>query len=416
LTGYRIVDHPIFLKWNSEPTEIISYEWDFTSDGIYDYVETTNNAPDGDFDGKTIYIYGDDGVYTATLRITDETGATDTDTCNVTVNNVAPSIIDMKAVITEVYADITLRLSGEKWHDATMYLYEDGIEMSSVTVVRFPGSPDEQSATIEDVHFNSTREYSAKVVYTPEDDPVNGQPNGANSAWIILTFEDESEKRIHHTFNVKHPDTWKWNVELNQYIMNEIIIEATAIDLGSDDLTFNWSFGSSTTYYNDGVGPDPYPSPDGIFPFEAKDVMGYVYTGSTVISLIVSFENGTEPCVPVVLYPCIFNTTATFLSGSPFDPLSKIPMIATSFFGDLIFNSFYGFFRDRNKLVWLAIIVVLGYAFMLPFFVTINMSLFYNPQVLNLYLSVYVLLLPVTIVETIIGALIGTLIYKRINK
>lgn len=109
-------------------------------------------------------------------------------------------------------------------------------------------------------------------------------------------------------------------------------------------------------------------------------------------------------------------TLATFLSGSPFDPLSKIPMIATSFFGDLIFNSFYGFFRDRNKLVWLAIIVVLGYAFMLPFFVTINMSLFYNPQVLNLYLSVYVLLLPVTIVETIIGALIGTLIYKRINK
>jgi hypothetical protein len=109
-------------------------------------------------------------------------------------------------------------------------------------------------------------------------------------------------------------------------------------------------------------------------------------------------------------------TLTTFLSGSPFDPLSKIPMIATSFFGDLIFNSFYGFFKDRKKLVWLAMIVVLGYAFMLPIFVTINMSLFYNPQVLNLYLSVYLLLLPVTIVETIIGALIGTLIYKRINK
>ena len=111
-----------------------------------------------------------------------------------------------------------------------------------------------------------------------------------------------------------------------------------------------------------------------------------------------------------------FLTLATFLSGSPFDPLSKIPMIATSFFGDLIFNSLYGFFRDRNKLVWLAIIVVLGYAFMLPIFVTINTSLFYTPQLLNLYLSVYVLLLPVTIVETIIGALVGTLIYKRINK
>ena len=29
-------------------------------------------------------------------------------------------------------------------------------------------------------------------------------------------------------------------------------------------------------------------------------------------------------------------TLTTFLSGAPFDPLSKIPMIATSFFGDVI--------------------------------------------------------------------------------
>lgn len=109
-------------------------------------------------------------------------------------------------------------------------------------------------------------------------------------------------------------------------------------------------------------------------------------------------------------------TLTTFLSGAPFDPLSKIPMIATSFVGDLVFNSFYGFFRDRNKLILLAILVVLGYAFMLPVFVTINMSLFYPPQVLALYLNVYLLLLPVTITETIIGALIGHLIYKRITR
>ncbi|MDX1615413.1 MAG: PKD domain-containing protein [Candidatus Promineifilaceae bacterium] len=46
---------------------------------------------------------------------------------------------------------------------------------------------------------------------------------------------------------------------------------ASAIDPGSDDLTFEWSFGSTSTYFNDGVGPDPFPSPDGVFPFTAED-------------------------------------------------------------------------------------------------------------------------------------------------
>lgn len=249
------------------------------------------------------HVYGDDGVYMVTLKVTDNDGLSDTDTCNVTVHNVAPSIIDVKAVVIEAYADITLRLAGEKWHDATMYLYENGTEIGSVTVVRSPGSPDDQSASIKDVYFEMTKEYSAKVVYTPNDDPVNGQPNGANPAWIILTFEDGSEKRIHHTFNVKHPETWEWNVELNQYLLEEITIEATAIDPGSDDLTFKWSFGASTTFYNNAPinTPDPYPSPDGIFPFEAKDVVEYVYTGSTVVSLSILDDDSGSALVTITL-------------------------------------------------------------------------------------------------------------------
>ena len=46
---------------------------------------------------------------------------------------------------------------------------------------------------------------------------------------------------------------------------------ASATDPGSDDLTFAWSFGVTTTYFNDGVGPDPFPSPWGVFPFSASD-------------------------------------------------------------------------------------------------------------------------------------------------
>jgi len=108
-------------------------------------------------------------------------------------------------------------------------------------------------------------------------------------------------------------------------------------------------------------------------------------------------------------------TLTTFLSGVPFDIVSKIPMVLTSFFGDLIFNSFYSRFENRNKLNLLALLVVIGYMLMLPVFVSLNMFLFYLPQALNSYLSVYVLLFPVTLIETIIGGFIGYQIFKRVK-
>jgi parallel beta-helix repeat protein len=79
-----------------------SYEWDFDNDGIYDYQETTSNAPDGLFDGKTTHIYGDNNSYTVKLQVTDELGATDTDTCLITVNNVAPTITTLTSTVDPV--------------------------------------------------------------------------------------------------------------------------------------------------------------------------------------------------------------------------------------------------------------------------------------------------------------------------
>jgi hypothetical protein len=62
---------------------ITKYEWDFKNDGTYDWSSTTT--------GKTTYIYSA-GSYAAKLRITDDDGATATDTVSIKVNP-APALV-----------------------------------------------------------------------------------------------------------------------------------------------------------------------------------------------------------------------------------------------------------------------------------------------------------------------------------
>jgi hypothetical protein len=56
---------------------IALYQWDFESDGRYDYESATT--------GTTDVIYDRAGTFTATLRVTDDDGATDTDTAQVAI-------------------------------------------------------------------------------------------------------------------------------------------------------------------------------------------------------------------------------------------------------------------------------------------------------------------------------------------
>ena len=56
---------------------VVLYEWDFDGDGSYDWNNTGT--------GSTTHIYNAAGTYTAVLRVTDNKGATDTDTVSITV-------------------------------------------------------------------------------------------------------------------------------------------------------------------------------------------------------------------------------------------------------------------------------------------------------------------------------------------
>ena len=80
--------------------------------------------------------------------------------------------------------------------------------------------------------------------------------------------------------------------------VHEPLFTGSATDPGSDDLTFTWDWGDGTDdtpiHYNDGVGPDPCPSPGGTYPFSATDHIGHTYSepGTYTVTLTVEDDDG----------------------------------------------------------------------------------------------------------------------------
>jgi len=94
---------------------------------------------------------------------------------------------------------------------------------------------------------------------------------------------------MHHTFNVKHPDTWNWTVGLNSMMAGRgIRFTATATDPGADNLTFEWESGDGTP-----TATSTYLC-GGTFPFTATDteLHTYVVAGTYTLNLKVSDDDG----------------------------------------------------------------------------------------------------------------------------
>ncbi|UCF08704.1 MAG: PKD domain-containing protein, partial [Thermoplasmata archaeon] len=173
------------LYWVAEGdniSSIVSYSWDFDANVDVDGDGYSTN--DTEATGPTpTHCYGDDGIYTVTLTVTDSNGKSDTDTMLVTVKNVAPSIHPFGPFVVD-----------------------------------------------EDTCFT---------------------------------------------------------------------IDTIAADPGSDDLTFTWDWGDGTSdnvtiHYNNNSIPDPYPSPEGNFPFNTTDSVRHIYydDGTYTINLTVEDDDG----------------------------------------------------------------------------------------------------------------------------
>ena len=126
------------------------------------------------------------------------------------------------------------------------------------------------------------------------------------------------------------PPSLSYSIPSSSVEGEEITMTAQATDDGSDDLAFTWSFGDGSsenaTYYNDGSGPDPLPSPWGTSPFSVEDTRAHTWgdDGAYSITIKVQDDDGGWAATTVTLTvsnrpPEIeLPTRTSFSEGQPF--------------------------------------------------------------------------------------------------
>jgi len=97
------------------------------------------------------------------------------------------------------------------------------------------------------------------------------------------------------------------------------------------------------TYYNDGTEPDPYPSPEGIYPFTATDTLGHTYGDNYdyPLTLTVTDDDGLSTTFNTIV--TVYNVAPTINQFGPFiidegEPISITGTATDPGSDDLIFS------------------------------------------------------------------------------
>ncbi|UCE38892.1 MAG: PKD domain-containing protein, partial [Thermoplasmata archaeon] len=254
-------------------------------------------SPEGNYpfnvSDTVTHIYGDNGVFAVTLTVNDDDGDLATYTTNITVNNVAPTVTAIwPTTIMEEGTPFTLSAnSTDQGSDDLTFSWKFELVPATTNIHYNDGlGPDPYPSPWGTYPFSATDQvthaYGDNGVYT-----------------VTLTVEDDDNGVVSFISNFTIYNVAPEIQPFGPFTVDEaspLDITATSTDQGSDDLTFTWEFDYGPTYvnsyYNDGTGPDPYPSPWGIYPFAAVDDVAHTYgdNGVFVLTLTVEDDDGGE--------------------------------------------------------------------------------------------------------------------------
>jgi predicted GH43/DUF377 family glycosyl hydrolase len=278
-----------------------TYCWDLNNDSIFDTSWSTSTEVNltkfDDFNG------------TVCIQVKDNFGRTELAYANIIFNNTSPTVslnVSYESVRDNITGNLSIRIAGEKWHDVRVELLKNNKSVDNGTLVRYPGSPNQQMLHFHNQTIDSSANWTVVLRYTPEDDPINGQPNGATPCWVILNLSNGSRIKIHHTFNMKHNDTYLWVVNLNELFSNNTTssgykanFTAEIFDPGADNITVHWDFGDGTNRTTQ------YPNTNYTHPVQIIENTTFQYSSAgtyTVILTVMDDDGG----VTVIKYEIKF--------------------------------------------------------------------------------------------------------------
>lgn len=167
---------------------IAEYEWDFDGDGIYDWSSGTT--------GSTTHVYGTAGTYTAVLRVTDNEGAADTDTCTITISQKISTV------------DVSGTWSGDWWRS------DGGEEGTLIATLTQSGSSLSGSMTITSTTFSYSKDTTVSGSIEGNE-VVFGTAIAGNGSTVTIDYEGtltEDGNQMSGTYSMSTGYTGTWSV------------------------------------------------------------------------------------------------------------------------------------------------------------------------------------------------------------
>lgn len=230
----------------------------------------TYSAIDDTVDNLTLTVNDIGGDVTAATAITDD------DDTTVTVLNVPPTVTAVGDSIVEgglATVSATFFDPGTLDTHTASILWGDGSPAQPVSVM---------ALALGVTHvYGDNGAYAVTVTVTDDD-------GGSGADVVVVTVANLDPAA---SFDASGAITFPGGDYLVVKAGSALPSTAEGSDPGSDDLTFTWSVGDVNVYFNDGVAPDPLPSPFGTFPFEASDSIDAVYAEPGVDTLTVTLTD-----------------------------------------------------------------------------------------------------------------------------